>query len=90
MIRLFETEWVAGKGINAIPFPRANDVGVKILEEVGRRLIVMNNPTGVVKIASELPVCKSCRSVIAQFEELFPNVKVVVSTGPGKPAGPYS
>ncbi|MFJ1381182.1 deaminase domain-containing protein [Capnocytophaga canimorsus] len=37
--------------------------------------------TGVLKIISELPYCTSCQGVIQQFNEMFPNVKLILIDG---------
>ncbi|WP_370628739.1 deaminase domain-containing protein [Flavobacterium sp. SOK18b] len=37
--------------------------------------------SGELKIVSELPFCSSCRGVIKQFNEMFPNVKLIVVNG---------
>jgi hypothetical protein len=42
---------------------------------------VYPNVTGELKIVSELDFCKSCRSVIKQFNEMFPNLKLIIVDG---------
>ncbi|HMI62252.1 MAG TPA: hypothetical protein VK518_15135 [Puia sp.] len=37
--------------------------------------------TGELKIASELPYCQSCTEVIKQFNEIFPNLKIILING---------
>ncbi|ATA91582.1 hypothetical protein CGC56_04995 [Capnocytophaga canimorsus] len=39
------------------------------------------NITGEIKIISELPYCKSCTGVIQQFNEMFPNIKIILIDG---------
>lgn len=39
------------------------------------------NVVGELKIASELPYCVSCTGVIQQFNEMFPNVKLILIDG---------
>lgn len=36
---------------------------------------------GEIKIISELPYCSSCQGVIQQFNEMFPNVKLILVDG---------
>lgn len=56
---------------------RAFDSEVKILEDLARRL--SPSAKGTVSIFTERPACPSCRSVIRQFEQRFPAVKVIVT-----------
>jgi len=37
--------------------------------------------TGVLKIVSENPYCASCQGIIQQFNEMFPNVKLILVDG---------
>ncbi|MFJ1352721.1 deaminase domain-containing protein [Capnocytophaga canimorsus] len=37
--------------------------------------------TGEIKIVSENPYCASCQGVIQQFNEMFPNVKLILIDG---------
>ncbi|MFG1885618.1 deaminase domain-containing protein [Micromonospora sp. NPDC049102] len=39
--------------------------------------------SGTVDLYSERIVCDSCKSLIGQFESMFPNVRVNISTGVG-------
>jgi len=40
------------------------------------------NSRGKVTLFSELKVCDSCVSVIKQFKASFPNIKIIIKTGP--------
>ncbi|MFJ1431439.1 hypothetical protein ACILE2_11660 [Capnocytophaga canimorsus] len=37
--------------------------------------------TGELKIVSENPYCTYCQAVIQQFNEMFPNVKIILIDG---------
>lgn len=39
------------------------------------------NIKGEIKIISELPYCDSCTGVIQQFNEMFPNIKLILIDG---------
>ena len=52
----------------------ANELGAK----KGR---VYGKMQGELKIISELEYCKSCTGVIQQFNEMFPNVKIILIDG---------
>jgi hypothetical protein len=39
------------------------------------------NVTGELKIVSERAYCPSCQGVIQQFNEMFPNVKLILVDG---------
>lgn len=87
-IRLFDTtDGVTRPGGHA--FPRPDDSEALLLEEIARQLAVTANPRGVIRLFSERPVCTGCRHVIRQFEELFPDVRIVFSDGnlPGNLGG---
>jgi hypothetical protein len=43
--------------------------------------ITKERDVGVIKIFSERFVCNSCGSIIAQFKELRPHIKMIISTG---------
>jgi hypothetical protein len=58
---------------------RAYDSEVFLLEDLAARLDA--TATGTVHIYSERAVCDSCSNVIDQFRRMFPNIRVVVSTG---------
>jgi hypothetical protein len=36
---------------------------------------------GTINLHSELPICISCSSVIGEFKEAFPNIKIKITTG---------
>ncbi len=42
---------------------------------------VYSGVTGSVKIVSENPYCKSCQGVIKQFNDMFPNVEIILIDG---------
>ena len=64
---------------------RANDAEVKLLEKLALRL--KSESTGIIKIYSERPFCKSCQNVIDQFRRRFPKVELIVSSGTMNRAG---
>jgi The BURPS668_1122 family of deaminases len=37
--------------------------------------------TGEIKIVSELPYCTSCQGIIQQFNQMFPNIKLILVDG---------
>jgi len=51
----------------------------KLSEDLGSKY----NPDikGKIKIISELEYCKSCTGIIQQFNEMFPNVKLILIDG---------
>ena len=51
----------------------------KLAEDLGSKY----NPDmkGEIKIISENPYCDSCTGVIQQFNEMFPNVKIILIDG---------
>ncbi len=73
-------------GSNGVPFLRNTDSEYKMLNKLASDLggvkgNVYTSITGELKIVSELPFCSSCRGVIKQFNEMFPNVKIIVVNG---------
>ena len=52
----------------------ANELGA----EKGR---VYEKMQGEIKIVSELEYCKSCTGIIQQFNEMFPNIKLILVDG---------
>ena len=52
----------------------ANELGA----EKGR---VYGKMQGELKIISELEYCKSCTGIIQQFNEMFPNIKLILVDG---------
>jgi len=47
----------------------------------GAQGVVKANIAGEIKIISELPYCASCQGIIKQFNEMFPNVKLILVDG---------
>jgi len=43
--------------------------------------VVKSSITGELKIISENPYCASCQGIIQQFNEMFPNVKLILVDG---------
>jgi hypothetical protein len=39
------------------------------------------NVAGTLKIVSELPYCSSCQGIIQQFNQMFPNIKLILVDG---------
>jgi filamentous hemagglutinin len=60
--------------------PMDTDAEYKALSELARRIDAMasSQRTGVVYLFTERQPCASCASVLAQFEERFPLVSIVV------------
>lgn len=52
----------------------ANDLG-------GEASMKYPNITGELKIISENPYCISCQGIIQQFNEMFPNIKLILIDG---------
>ncbi|MBI1187738.1 MAG: hypothetical protein GC206_10505 [Alphaproteobacteria bacterium] len=71
--RLFTTTSVGGHS-------RAFDSEVKILEKLAKQ--THPGTKGTVKLFSERVVCESCSSVVRQFRNARPNIKVEVLYGP--------
>ncbi|AEK24024.1 Hypothetical protein Ccan_19080 [Capnocytophaga canimorsus Cc5] len=42
---------------------------------------IYSHITGELKIVSERAYCASCQGVIQQFNEIFPNVKIILIDG---------
>ena len=47
----------------------------------GKAVNVYPNISGELKIISENPYCKSCQGIIQQFNEMFPNIKLILIDG---------
>jgi hypothetical protein len=79
--RFFTTYEVGG-------YSREFDTEVKILEEIAHKFAnqpgTYNNIRGQVNLFSERPPCESCQGVIQQFQQMFPNIQVIVNSGPGQ------
>ena len=69
--RLFTTK-------NSGAMTRAYDTEVKILEYLAKNLPA--NAQGTINLYTERFPCTSCQSVIKQFEQMFPGVKVNITT----------
>ena len=61
---------------------RLVDAEVKILEDIAHRYANNRGVSGTIRLYSEFEFCKSCKSVIEQFEAMFPNIKIIPSSGP--------
>jgi len=59
--------------------PRTFDAENKILENLAKQL--GPDSKGVVYLHSELDICVSCSGVISQFQQKFPNITVIITTG---------
>ena len=57
-----------------VSHPRAFDSEAKILEHIGSK--ITPDAKGTIDLFSGLPICKSCRGVIQQFESKYPGVKI--------------
>lgn len=84
--QLFKAIEVAGK--DGVPFLRNVCSEYKGLNWLAAKLKpgakledVFADVTGVLKIASENPYCPSCQDVVAQFNKMFPNVKLILING---------
>lgn len=63
-------------------FERSLDSEVKIFEHVHEKLKEPKAlPVSAIYLHSELPVCDSCRSVIAQFKKVHPKITIYSSHG---------
>ena len=62
---------------------RNTDNEYKILNKLAEDLGGKYNPNikGEIKIISENPYCDSCTGVIQQFNEMFPNIKLILIDG---------
>lgn len=57
-------------------------MNTKCLIDLGREVgKTYPNIKGEIKVISELPYCKSCVGVIEQFNDMFPNVKIILIDG---------
>jgi hypothetical protein len=71
--RLFQTRATRGA------IPTQWDSEVKILEDIARNW--PRDARGTINLFTERPPCPSCRGVIDQFREMFPNITVNVTHG---------
>lgn len=81
---IFDAIEVAGK--DGVKFLRNTDSEYKMLNDLANKLGGVKNKidpsiTGEIKIVSELPFCQSCRGVLVQFNEMFPNIKLIIVNG---------
>ena len=54
----------------------------RLANELGaEKGIVYGKMQGELKIISELEYCKSCTGIIQQFNEMFPNIKLILVDG---------
>jgi hypothetical protein len=83
--QIFEAIKVAGK--DGSKYLRNTDSEYKMLNDLAFRLGgvkgggKIENITGELRIVSEIPYCQSCRGVIKQFNEMFPNIKLILVNG---------
>jgi hypothetical protein len=82
--QIFDAIEVAGS--DGVKFLRNTDSEYKMLNKLASDLVGVKGQryidvTGELKIVSELSFCSSCRGVIKQFNEMFPNVKLIVVNG---------
>lgn len=57
---------------------RLTDTESKILEEVASKLGNNTSATGAIQLFTERAPCASCKSVIAQFRQRYPNINLTV------------
>ena len=81
--KIFKTQVLNTKNNSEIsdggkPWDRIVDSECKILHDVANQLQNQNNVSGTIKIYSQMECCPSCRDVIRQFNELYPDVKIEV------------
>jgi len=69
--RLFKT--------GVVGHPRNFDAEVFVVENLARKLNA--NASGTIRLVSERAFCRSCFSVIDQFEKLFPNIRLILIEG---------
>ena len=79
--QIFKAIKIEGKGGRR--WLRNIDSEYKMLNKLAEDLGGKYNPNikGEIKIISELPYCNSCTGVIQQFNEMFPNVKIILIDG---------
>ncbi len=57
---------------------RIVDTESKILEDINTQLKLIDNPTGQIKLYTDLKPCPSCMGVIEQFKKKYPNIEIEV------------
>ncbi|WP_241698700.1 deaminase domain-containing protein [Capnocytophaga canis] len=83
-IHIFEAKEAIGS--NGYSWPRITDSEYRMLNKLAKDLgaekgKIYSHVTGELKIVSENPYCTSCQGVIQQFNEMFPNVKLILVDG---------
>ncbi|WP_318345419.1 deaminase domain-containing protein [Flagellimonas baculiformis] len=75
-------------GSSGASWLRDIDSEYKMLNDMARKLEpnakvgdVFSSHAGEIKIISEIPYCTSCSGIIQNFNEMFPNIKVVLIDG---------
>lgn len=61
--------------------PRLFDSEFKLLNYAANALGPPSDVAGTLRLHSELPVCRSCSSVISDFQRAYPNIRVSVTEG---------
>jgi len=76
----FKTQIVNKQNIvdGADGWDRIVDTESKILEDVSSKLKIINNPSGNIKLYTDLKPCPSCENVIKQFKDKYPNINIEV------------
>lgn len=65
-----------------VGWPRQFDSEVKIFEEATK--FATPASTGVIRLFTENPSCPSCLGVSDQFQQMFPRIRVIITSGPGR------
>lgn len=83
--RIFKTLDVNGKNIvdGKGAYDRCVDSESKILEDIAHQLgytefRMDEKVSGIIYLITERPPCPSCESVMKQFREMFPDIKLIV------------
>lgn len=64
---------------------RPYDTEVKILENIITDFSLNGSkPSGIIKIFTERPLCMSCSLVVKRFQKDYPDIELLVSSGPGR------
>jgi hypothetical protein len=59
---------------------RKFDSEVILLEHIANTL--PDFASGRIRLFSEFPICPSCNGVVEQFRRMFPNIELIVTSGP--------
>ncbi|MDR1203628.1 MAG: hypothetical protein LBL58_18625, partial [Tannerellaceae bacterium] len=80
IFRAIEAEGAGGAWLRITDseYRMLNDLAYKLGGKAGVRY---PNVHGEIKIISELPYCNSCQGIIQQFNEMFPNIKLILIDG---------